>query len=75
MPKIAFFELQQFRPQPTDWNRVMLDLRRAGVSYADLAAALDVSESALEKWRNHGFQPRHDIGAALLAMHAKYCKK
>lgn len=73
--RVTFFQLQDFRPKSTDWAKIIAELAAASIPARLIADALCVSRDSVLYWKNEGGQPRHDHGVALLAMHARFCKK
>jgi len=51
-----------------DWLELLLDFRRKGYSQRDIAAALDRSESTINRWTS-GAEPTHSNGEALLLLY------
>lgn len=51
--------------QKTDWFRIIVDLKKAGVSGRELARRLHVSASAILRWKN-GASPDYDDGKQLI---------
>lgn len=56
-----------------DWPKIILDLYMAGVSNSDLARQLNVTRSAVFKWKAKGVEPSCYLGEKLLALHNKHC--
>jgi hypothetical protein len=52
-----------------DWHRLAMDFRRAGVTHAQIAEALNKRESTIRKWFNHGAEPNHSDGERLCAFY------
>ena len=62
------------RPPGTDWPRLMLDLRIAGLSLGRIAQALGCSRSTVQGWAA-GHEPRPADGERLLTLWAKHVAK
>jgi hypothetical protein len=57
-----------------DWPTVIMDLRRVGLSYAQVSRSLGIPPTTLQSWRE-GHEPRHAVGNGLLLYHAQQCGK
>lgn len=61
-------------PTKPNWNRLILDLIRAGMRHADIAKKVGCSASAIGTIKNHVCNDvRFSIGAGILNLHAKVC--
>ena len=60
------------RAPPVDWQRVILELRGAGVSLTRIASTLDVGLATVHGWQTLGAEPRHSDGEALLELWAHH---
>lgn len=49
-----------------DWFRVLMDLKRAGLSLEAIAAKVGVSKSAVIGWKNLFAEPKHGDGERLI---------
>jgi uncharacterized protein YjcR len=67
----VFVSVGIFQPVP-DWFRLLADLSRAGINNAKVAVILGVSPSTVHAWKEGRASPRHHLGEALKALHAKY---
>jgi len=56
----------------TDWPRILLDLRRAGLTVDEIAAATHSSRGAVHGWLTLGAEPRYSTGVLILALHARH---
>jgi hypothetical protein len=62
-------------PQKPQWNLIILDLIRAGMTHADIAKKVGCSESAIGTIKNHVCNDcRFSIGAGILNLHAEVMK-
>lgn len=57
---------EQVRLRPTDWSRLLLELRKAGYTYGTLASAVAISRTQLFRYAT-GAIPKHDDGEVLIA--------
>jgi hypothetical protein len=48
-----------FRVPGTDWFRVLMDLKRCGLSLEAIARQVEVSKSAVIGWKNLDAEPKH----------------
>lgn len=51
-----------------DFECVVLDLRRRGLSYRAIAVEIGVSESMTKNYANHGATPPYDVGERLVQL-------
>lgn len=51
-----------------DWYRVMMDLRRKGISVAEIVRQTDIPSSTLMGYTNLDVEPRHADGVQLVAL-------
>lgn len=51
-----------------DFEAVVLDLRRRGLSYRAIAGDIGVSESMTKNYANHGARPPYDVGERLVTL-------
>ena len=58
-----------------DWREIGLDLRRWGISHADVAKALNVTHSTVQRWFNDGSEPGFSSGYFLLRLHGRLERK
>jgi len=58
----------RIRVTRTDWFRVLMDLKRAGMSLESIATAVEVSKSAVIGWKNLDAEPKHGDGERLIAL-------
>lgn len=56
----------------TEWPRLLLELRRAGLTVDEIACATQSSRGAVHAWLNLGCEPRYSTGVLILALHAKH---
>jgi len=54
--------------KPVDWFRVLLDLKREGMSLTAIAWQVDVSKSTVIGWKNLEAEPRYIDGHHLLRL-------
>lgn len=54
--------------QRVDWFQVLMDLKRAGLSSAAVAAMVVVSKSTVIGWKNLGAEPKHVEGERLVEL-------
>jgi hypothetical protein len=59
----------------TDWPRLLLELRRAGLTVDEIALATHSSRGAVHGWLNLGAEPRYSTGVLLIALHAKHAQQ
>lgn len=52
----------------TDWFRLLTDLKDRGWSLQAVALVTGVPVSSLDRYRNAGAQPRHDVGDRLIVL-------
>lgn len=50
------------------WWRVITDLERGGYSHAAIGAAIGLSRTGIEGWKNRNVEPRHEDGERLIAL-------
>lgn len=62
-------------PPKTDWFRILAELDRAGVNNLAVARALKRDHTTVLRWKQGNAEPRHSDGAALLALHARFCTR
>lgn len=55
-----------------DWWQVTMDLQAAGLSLKRISEETLIPWSTLQGYRNHGAEPRHRDGEALLAVWRRY---
>lgn len=53
---------------PTDWFRLLTDLKERGWSLQAVALVTGTPISSLDRYRNAGAQPRHDVGDRLIVL-------
>lgn len=58
-------------PARVDWPRLLLALRRAGMTIDQIAEATDSSRGAVHGWLVLGAEPRFSVGVVLLRLHAE----
>ena len=58
------------KKRATDWPAIVLDLRGAGMSYADIGRATGVRKQTVHAW-TLGSQPLHAAGERLLSLWAE----
>ncbi len=58
-----------------DWHRLAMDFRRAGITHAQIAEALNKRESTIRKWFNHGSEPNYSDGERLLSFYRSVMEK
>jgi hypothetical protein len=51
-----------------DWWAVIVDLERRGYTHAATGAAIGMSRTAVEGWKNRGAEPGHEDGERLIAL-------
>ena len=51
-----------------DWFRLLMDLKRAGLSLESIARMVEVSKSAVIGWKNLDAEPKHREGERLIAL-------
>lgn len=51
-----------------DWERIIADLRRSGLSVVEVADAVGIPKSTLLGYRNFDAEPKHADGEALLRL-------
>jgi len=59
------------RIPPVDWERIVLDLRGAGLTLDDIARTVGRDKATVHGWQSRGAEPRHSDGEALLALWAQ----
>jgi hypothetical protein len=52
----------------TDWFRLLSDLKGRGWSLEAVALVTGIPVSSLDRYRNAGAQPRHDVGDRLIVL-------
>ncbi len=60
------------RAPPIDWPRLLLELRRAGLTVDEIAAATQSSRGAVHGWLVLNAEPRYSTGVLLIALHAEH---
>lgn len=55
-------------PNRIDWFRVLMDLKRAGLSLETIATRIGVSKSGVIGWKNLYAEPKHTDGERLIAL-------
>lgn len=76
MPSQAMLlELAKFHEPKTDWQKIIFDLHRAGITYEQMEFACKGYHGWMARVRDEGVEPRHSVGQMLLAMHRAYVKK
>jgi hypothetical protein len=73
--KVPFFELQRFKVARVDWNRIIVDLKRQGVTTTAIGDALGLDRKTILHYKNDGYRPRYEEAQALLRMHEHYCTR
>lgn len=58
--------------QRRDWFRILRDLARVGVSYADVGRRCNRNPSTVAKWAE-GADPKDTDARIVLALYAKHC--
>lgn len=58
-------------PARVDWPRLVLALRRAGMTTDDIVEATGTSRGAVHGWLVLGTEPRFSTGVILLRLHAE----
>jgi len=53
-----------------DWPRLILALRRSGMTIDELVDATNTSRGAVHGWIALGAEPRFSVGVVLLRLHA-----
>lgn len=53
---------------PVDWAQVLAGVRRAGLSYDNIANEMGMAKSTLMGWSKPGTEPRHCDGERLLEL-------
>jgi hypothetical protein len=56
-----------------DWPRLLLALRRSGLTIDEIVAATGASNGAVHGWIALDAEPRHSTGCALIALHLQRC--
>lgn len=51
-----------------DWFRVLADLKRIGWSIKAIELVTGIPSSSLDRYRNSGAQPRHEVGERLILL-------
>lgn len=59
--------MQLERDEKIDWFRIVVDLERKGYSHIAIAAAIDVSKSTMQGWKQ-GATPRWEEGERLIEL-------
>jgi len=54
--------------QRVDWPRITFDLRRAGMTMAEISKATGIPHSTLDGYRNQDAEPKHWAGERLLQL-------
>lgn len=63
----------EFAPEPErerNAQPLLIDLRRCGMTYADIAEAIDVDADRVRQWANRSISPRGEVYHALERLHA-----
>lgn len=50
------------------WWHVIVDLERGGYTHAAIGAAIGLSRTGVEGWKNRGAEPGHEDGERLIAL-------
>lgn len=50
------------------WWHVIVDLERGGYTHAAIGAAIGLSRTAVEGWKNRGAEPGHEDGERTIAL-------
>lgn len=50
------------------WWHVIVELERGGYTHAATGAAVGVSRTAVESWKNRNVEPGHDYGERLVSL-------
>lgn len=51
-----------------NWWAVIVDLERGGYTHSATGAAVGVSRTAVESWKNRNAEPGHEYGERLVAL-------
>ena len=51
-----------------NWWAVIVDLERGGYTHAAIGAAIGLSRTGVEGWKNRGAEPGHEDGERLIAL-------
>jgi hypothetical protein len=71
--KVSFLELQRFKVQRVDWNKIIVDLNGAKVTNTAIGSALGLDRKTILHYKNDGYRPKYEEAQALLRMHEHYC--
>lgn len=55
-----------------DWQKILRDIKAAGLSLYEVAKRLGKPESTIQSWWK-GHEPSHSHGQAILELHTKCC--
>lgn len=56
-----------------DWPKIITELEAAGVTDSEVARQLNITRSAVFKWKCRDVEPSHYLGERLLTLHKKHC--
>ncbi len=68
----AAYAKQAFYPAKIDWRRLMAELRLFGWTPYKVAVTMCADPPTAYAWE-HGAEPRHSYGAALIELHRSVC--
>lgn len=55
-----------------NWFQILDELKRAGISNAEVARRLNVTPPAVDRWKSGG-EPSHYYGELILALYKRHC--
>lgn len=67
------FKLEELvYPKRLPWDKILNDLKDAGVTPSETAELIGSGWSSLQTWRK-GVEPRYSVGVSILTIHTRYC--
>jgi len=70
----AVLPVEAIFPRRLPWHLMFIDMHKAGVSYSRQANLLGIAWGTFHPWlQADGPEPRHSLGAAIIAMHRAVC--